>query len=217
MRGARCSLPGWPAGIGYAVVCAALSVAGMALAQPRVVVDDVRLPIDGALQEGSNGAAQLPQGEAQMRWRETHRPWKILVFHAPRPHILALCKNVHRWIGFEELAHPDPADPLKARLLSEALTVNWAAGSFAQAGEPAPKDKLLTDACFALYIDDKPVLSGAVVSSFSARRFDFPALVVQQPMPEGPLRLTLAPRFPPEPEQPAPKKWVELLNQISGP
>lgn len=166
-------------------------------------------------------AAEAPARNAQARWGETHHPWKILVFHAFRPGILSMCRDVHRWPDFERLALPDPKDPLRARWLTEAASIRWSGGSFAKGGDAPQKEKLLTDACFALYVDNVPVLSGAIVPSFSARLLEFPTLVVERPAPgaapDGPLALTLAPGFPAEPRQPVSPEWRALLNKISGP
>lgn len=158
---------------------------------------------------------------ADERWRETHHPWRILVFHAFRPGILSLCENAHRWPDFERLALPDPADPAKGRWLTEAASVRWSGGTFTQAGDVPRSGRLLTDACFVLYVDDAPAMSGAVVSSFSARRFEFPALVVDRPAagagtPLPALSLTLMPGFPADPSLPAPAPWRAVLDKISG-
>jgi len=164
-------------------------------------------------------AADAPRREAQRRWHESHRPWRLLVFHAFRPGILSLCANAHQWLDFERLALPDAADPLKARWLIEAASIQWPGGRFSQAaaGDAPAKPGLLSDACFTLFVDGKPVMSGAVVSSYSARRFDFPALIVAERAPaEGPLRLTLAPRFPAPAGAPVPAGWAELLKGLAG-
>jgi hypothetical protein len=166
-------------------------------------------------------AAEAPIREAQRHWRATHHPWKILVFHAFRPGILSLCENVHQWPDFERLALPDPADPSRGRWLTESASVGWSGGRFAKGGDAPQAGKLLTDACFVLYVDDVPALSGAVVSSFSARRFAFPALVVDGPTGAAgasatALRMTLAPGFPADPSLPASPQWREVLGKISG-
>jgi hypothetical protein len=77
-----------------------------------------------------------------------------------------------------------------------------------------------------LYVDDVPAISGAVVSSFSARRFEFPALVLERPTggagetagasADAPLSMTLAPGFPADLRYPASPQWRDVLNKISG-
>jgi hypothetical protein len=137
--------------------------------------------------------------------------WRLLVFHAFRPGILSLCENAHLKPDFERHALPEAADPLKARWLTEAASVQWSGGRFSQpaSGEVPAPPRLLTDACFTLFVGGAPVVSGGVVSSRSARRFDFPALVVDgTPATEAPLRLTLAPRFPVRPGEPVPASWA---------
>ena len=166
-------------------------------------------------------AADAPRREALRRWHESHRPWRLLVFHAFRPGVLSLCANAHQWPDFERLAMPDAADPLKARWLIEAASIQWPGGRFSQnASQPAADDapakpRLLTDACFTLIVNGKPVMSGAVVSSYSARRFDFPALIVDGARVEGPLQLTLAPRFPAPAGATVPAGWGELLRGLA--
>lgn len=166
-------------------------------------------------------AAGAATRAAQARWRETHHPWKILVFHAFRPGILSMCREAHHWPDFGRLALPDPKDPLRARWLTEAASIRWSGGSFSKGGDAPQKEQLLTDACFTLYVDDVPVLSGAIVSSFSARLLEFPTLVVERPAPgaapDGPLTLTLAPGFPTQPLQPTSPEWSAVLKKISGP
>ncbi|MEO6277765.1 hypothetical protein [Roseateles sp.] len=161
-------------------------------------------------------AADAPKRQAMRRWHESHRPWRVLVFHAFRPGILSMCENAHRWPDFERLALPDAADPLKARWLTEAALVQWSGGRFSQpAGGDLPAEpRLLTDACFTLYVGGTPLLSGAVVPTYSARRFDFPALVVEAAPVDGPLKLTLAPRFPAQQGGPVPAGWGELLKGL---
>ena len=67
-----------------------------------------------------------------------------------------------------------------------------------------------------LFVDGAPVLSGAVVPRYSARRFDFPALVVERAPADGPLQLTLAPGFPAEPGAAVPASWGEWLKGLRG-
>ena len=161
-----------------------------------------------------------PEPRAQ-RQAEAQRPWRLLVFHAFRPGILSLCENAHRWPGFERLAMPDPADPLKARWLDEAASIEWRGGTFSQSASTAnaadapTAHRLLSDACFTLFVDGAPVISGAIVQSFSARRFEFPALVIERRPAGAPLALTLAPGFPVQAEQPVPAAWAELLKGLA--
>ncbi|WP_457419144.1 hypothetical protein [Roseateles sp. P5_E7] len=202
----------------------ALSMGAAHAQQPAEEIDRARAAKAREMLDSDAGvhaqyAADAPRREAQRRWHESHRSWRLLVFHAFRPGILSLCANAHQWPDFERLAMPEAADPLKARWLAEAASIQWPGGRFSQAdASDAPaKPGLLTDACFTLFVDGKPVMSGAVVSSYSARRFDFPALVVAQRAPaDGPLGLTLAPRFPAPPGEPVPAGWGELLKGLAG-
>ena len=167
----------------------------------------------------TKGALQTLSPESPQHRQAGQKSWRLLVFHAFRPGILSLCENAHTWPGFERLAMPDPADPLKARWLDEAASIQWQGGRISQAASAAEAPgsrRLLTDACFALFVEGVPVMSGAIVPSYSARRFEFPALVVERTPAGAPLVMTLAPSFPVQAEFPLPAAWAALLAELAS-
>ncbi len=148
----------------------------------------------------------------------TAQPWRVLLFHPFRPGVLSQCEYAHRGPHFERVAPPDATDPLKSRWLVEAVVIDWQGGRLVQpaSGEVPAPPRLLSDVCFTLVVAGQPVLSGAVVRPYSARRFEFPALVVESDSADAPLQLMLTPQFPATPGLPAPAGWRALLNGLAG-
>ena len=121
----------------------ALVMGGVHAQQSAEEIDRARAARAREMQDSDAGvhaqhAADAPRREAQRRWHESHRPWRLLVFHAFRPGILSLCANAHQWPDFERLAMPEAADPLKARWLAEAAPAKPFSNSAQPAGNGAP-------------------------------------------------------------------------------
>ncbi|ENO89510.1 hypothetical protein C666_05640 [Thauera linaloolentis 47Lol = DSM 12138] len=123
-------------------------------------------------------------------------PLQLLLFHPARPGVLSQCENAHGRDTFGRDARPDPADPQKAWVVETAFTLHWPDGAFTQAGALPDAAALPIDRCFALLSGGQPVLSGAVVDEWSARRLDFMALVRLCSEPGTPTRYVLQARFP---------------------
>ncbi|MDN3919972.1 hypothetical protein [Roseateles violae] len=166
-------------------------------------------------------SAQAQQHPAQEAVRpEAQQRWRLRLFQPSRPGELSLCEHAHRRQDFQRLAFPETAEPLQARWLDEAASLRWQGGRVSQPGagaEPAG-GRRLRDGCFTLFVDGAALVSGAVVQSYSARRFDHPALVVEHKAAETPLELTLAPSFPVQPHPPPPISWgAPLTALVDGP
>lgn len=124
-------------------------------------------------------------------------PLQLLLFHPARPGVLSQCENAHLRDTFGRDAWPDPADPHKAWVVDTAFSLRWPGGTFTQAGAlPGPADPPSGDRCFALLSGGQPVLSGAAVEAWSARRLDFMTLVRLRGEPGEPVRYELQARFP---------------------
>lgn len=142
--------------------------------------------------------------------------WEVWVFHPFRPGVLQQCKDIHRSPAFERDARPDPSDPLKAWVLQGPYTVKWQGGTFGKPAAPAAAVDTekgiprFLDGCFAVVVEGRPVLSGAAVPEFSARRLDFPVLVQLRNAAGEPGTFNLLPRFPGHLAEPVPG-WAEFL------
>ena len=169
-------------------------------------------------------AAQAQQAPAVTAVATAPPTWSVWIHHPFRPGVLSMCKDAYLKPSFLRDAQPDPADPLKARVLDEAAQIRWSGGTLSQAGAPGttpnpqlrspaePGWRLLTDACFTLFREGQPVVSGAVVHTFSARLLEFPVLVVNRTEPGAPLSMTLLPRFPGDVREPVPPEWRVLSS-----
>lgn len=123
-------------------------------------------------------------------------PLQLLLFHPARPGVLSQCENAHLRDTFGYHARPDPADPQKAWGVETAFSLRWLGGAFTQAGALPDAAAQSIDRCFALLSGGQPVLSGAVVDEWSARRLDFMTLVRLRSEPGTPTRYALQARFP---------------------
>ncbi|RYX93375.1 MAG: hypothetical protein EOO28_18405 [Comamonadaceae bacterium] len=157
--------------------------------------------------------------------------WALWVYHPFRPRVFSLCKDAHLKDSFLRDARPDPADPFKARVLGEAAQIEWSGGLLSQPGVSGPSGtaprlqyrsasepgwRLLTDACFTLFVDGKPVVSGALTHPFAAPFLDFPVLIVNRMDPDAPLSLTLLPRSGAGLQDPVPAGWGVLSGTASS-
>lgn len=139
--------------------------------------------------------------------------WQLVFFHPFRPGVLQQCENAHLHENYARVALPDAADPLKAWVVQAPLTLHWPGGTLSQAGDPAVAMPAhpFTDLCFTLRIDGQPLVSGAVVSQYSARLLRFPTLVHLSPEPGATTpRYQLQPRFPAATGEPWPPFWAVL-------
>lgn len=128
---------------------------------------------------------------------------QLLFFHPLRPTVLGQCRNAHHSDHYERMAKPDPADPRKAWIVDTAFELRFIDGTFRQPGPIADRSatdaRPLTDVCFTILMNGQPTVSGAVVPEYSARRFDFPALVMMRSPPGEPTRYELRHQFPGQP------------------
>ncbi|MCW5654910.1 hypothetical protein [Hydrogenophaga sp.] len=141
----------------------------------------------------------------------TPDPAQLVFFHPFRPGVLGQCEHAHRQDTFARDARPDATDPGKAWVVRHAFSLRWPGGLIEQAAQPgavgAVPSPPQTDVCFALWVDGRPVVSGAVVPEQSARLLGFATLVRLR---GEPARYELRPRFPGHPGDPMPPEWQGL-------
>lgn len=100
--------------------------------------------------------------------------------------------------------------------LAAAAQVQWQGGQFllpatpGAGADPTP----VSDRCFALEVDGKLVVSGAVLSRHSARLLRFPVLTLMSD-PGQPLAFQLTAQFPADLSAPAPTTWNDDLGRLN--
>lgn len=146
-------------------------------------------------------------------------PFRQLVFfHTQNSGVLTQCKNAHLSEHFERASRVDPSDPGRSWVVQGPYRVTWKGGWFHHRdSDPQPvadhsSALPLTDVCFAIIVSGLPVVSGAVVSEYSARLLDFPTLVRSQSETSGVPVFELRPRFPGRPDDQIPAEWGLLAQ-----
>lgn len=149
---------------------------------------------------------------------ESNPSRQLMFFHPQNSGVLSQCKNAHMSEYFERASHVNPSEPGRSWVVQGPYRVNWNGGWFHHSdSDPQPAaghgwSLPLTDVCFVITVRGLPLVSGAVVSDYSARLLDFPTLVRTRNETSGVLVFELRPRFPGRSDDQIPADWGLLFQ-----